>query len=117
MKSKNLLNDLPNEQLSSVEFIQDYLQLHFDDKTLTCYIWPVLKCAGNEYTQEDRDYKNQLCNLIAQKVKQTIFNEKENLVIIFSNNSQVVLSLNEDNPEIVGQIAILSDQNNNWSIF
>jgi len=36
----NHLDRLIGEQLSAVQFIQDYLQLHFDGQGLTCYIWP-----------------------------------------------------------------------------
>jgi len=35
-----LRKKLIGEQLSSVEFVQDYLQLHFDGRTITAYVWP-----------------------------------------------------------------------------
>lgn len=117
MKSKNLLDDMVNEQLSSIEFVQDYLQLHFKDKTLTCYIWPYVKRNGNEYRSDHINYKNQLCHFIAENVINVILIDKISLTFFFSSESEIVLSLNPNNTEIVGEIAILSDDENNWSIF
>ena len=117
MKSKNLLQELNNEQLSSVEFVQDYLQLHFEDKTLTCYIWPYLISNGREYRNVDKDYKNQLCDVIANHVVRVDLIENVTLTITFSNTSEIILPLDNSNPDIIGEIAILSDNENNWSIF
>jgi len=117
MNSKNLLEHLTNEQLSSVEFVQDYLQLHFEDKTLTCYIWPYIRSNEQEYRNGDPEYKDQLCNLIANRVLHLAFIENVTLTITFSNTSEIVLSLDSSNTDIVGEIAILSDNENNWSIF
>lgn len=117
MKSKNLLEYLINEQLSSVEFVQDYLQLHFEDKTLTCYVWPCVMRNGDEYRINHTDYKNQLCSFIAEKVTNVTIIEKISLTITFRSGSQIILSLDPTNPEIVGEIAILSDDENNWSVF
>lgn len=117
MKSKSLIEHLNNEQLSSVEFVQDYLQLHFEDKTLTCYIWPYLRSNGRTYRNGDIDYKNQLCNVIANHVLHVDFIENVTLTITFSNASEIILSLDNSNADIIGEIAILSDNENNWSIF
>lgn len=117
MNSKNLLESLPNEQLSSVEFVQDYLQLHFEDKTLTCYIWPYIKSNDQEYRNGDAGYKDQICNLIANRVLHVAFIEHVALTITFLDASEIILSLDSSNVDIVGEIAILSDTENNWSIF
>lgn len=117
MNSKNLLESLPNEQLSSVEFVQDYLQLHFEDKTLTCYIWPYIKSNDQEYRNGDVGYKDQMCNLIANRVLHVAFIENVTLIITFLDASEIILSLDSSNVDIVGEIAILSDAENNWSIF
>ena len=49
MPSSHPLDALVGWQLSSVEFVQDYLQLHFDDKTITFYIWPAVLVGDKEY--------------------------------------------------------------------
>ncbi|HET8686741.1 MAG TPA: hypothetical protein VFM18_08760 [Methanosarcina sp.] len=117
MKSNNLTDSLRNEQLSSVEFVQDYLQLHFDGKTLTCYVWPIVKSKGIEYKNENLDYKNQLCGLITQKVDDVFLHEGVSLTLSFMNSYEIQLSLDRSDPNLVTEIAILSDDDNNWSIF
>ena len=117
MKSKNLLECLINEQLSSVEFVQDYLQLHFEDKTLTCYVWPFVITNGCEYRSSHIEYKNRLCDVIADRVSNVDLIENTRLTIAFESGSEIILSLDPSNPEIVGEIAILSDDENNWSVF
>lgn len=117
MKSKDLLEYLINEQLSSVEFVQDYLQLHFEDKTLTCYVWPCVITKGCEYRSSHIEYKNRLCSLISERVSNVGLIENTSLTIAFKKGSEIILSLDPSNPEIVGQIAILSDDENNWSVF
>lgn len=117
MESKDLLTCLIDEQLSSVEFVQDYLQLHFEDKTLTCYVWPSVIRNSVEYKNDHPDYKNQLCSLIAGNVRNVILIEKNRLVITFTNESEIILCLDPTNTEIVSEIAILSDNENNWSVF
>ncbi|MEJ7738919.1 MAG: hypothetical protein WKF97_15955 [Chitinophagaceae bacterium] len=117
MKSKNLLEYLINEHLSSVEFVQDYLQLHFEDKTLTCYVWPSIRKNEYEYRSNHTDYKNQLCSLITENVTNVILLEQVSLTITLTNASEIILSLDSSNPEIEGEIAILSDDENNWNVF
>lgn len=72
---------------------------------------------GYEYRSDHIDYKNQLCNFIARKVAHMTLIEKNSLTISFPDASEIILSLDPNNPEIVGEIAILSDNENNWSIF
>ena len=116
MKSKDLLIELRSEELSSVEFVRDYLQLHFEDKTLTCYIWPLLNRNGVELSVDDLNYKNELCKCIGAKVDIIELVAKESLTIALDQGSKIILNLDPDNPKIVGEIAILSDNDNNWSV-
>jgi hypothetical protein len=117
MKSKNLLDSLKKEQLSSVEFVQDYLQLHFDGTTFTCYVWPIVKSKAIVFKHDHVDYKNQLCSLIAQIVDDIILIEGVSITITFANSSMIELSLDKNDPNVENEIAILSDDNNNWSVF
>lgn len=69
-KMESILKDkLINEQLSSVEFVQDYLQLHFDGRTITSYIWPIINIKNESLIFGDVLYRNALCDFIGNKVK------------------------------------------------
>jgi hypothetical protein len=62
------LEKIVGEQLSSVEFVQDYVQLHFDGPTITAFVWPTLNLRGNIMRFGDSGYRDELCPRIARKV-------------------------------------------------
>jgi len=96
MLNKELFKDLIDRQLSSVEFIQDYLSLHFDGIILTYYLWPIVT-VGKEYLFENVDYKNKLCELISKKVAIVNFEEGNNLELQFQNKSKINLTIRRFN--------------------
>ncbi len=72
---------------------------------------------GYKYRTNHTDYKNQLCNFIADKVSNVILIKEVSITISFSSGFEIILSLDSSRPEIVGEIAILSDNENNWTVF
>lgn len=110
-------NILIGEQLSSVIFVQNYLQLDFDGNRLTCFVWPEVVIGNEVYGFGQDQYRNQLCSLIATKVEKVIFLEAIKLQLVFESSSEVRLSLNPQNPEIVVEIATFKDSKDNWSFF
>ena len=114
-----LRNKLIGEQLGSIEFVMDYLQLHFDGKTFTIYIWPQIILEKNVLIHSDLNYKNELCAFIGYEVSNLIFIENQNLDLIFNNSiSKIRINLNPSNPDIVSEIAIFNDKNDDsWFIF
>ncbi len=52
------LKDLMGQRLSSVEFVQDYLQLHFDDYTLTIYNRLRLESRGTYLADQRAGFKD-----------------------------------------------------------
>lgn len=107
------------EQLSSVEFVQDYLQLHFDDKYLICYIWPVVIISEIEYRYKDPLYRDKLCELIGKIITAVHIKEKDYLIIEFLGyNSSLRININPDNPDIITEIAIFTDTSDRaWDLF
>lgn len=105
---------LIGEQLSSIEFVQDYLQLHFDGRYLIAYIWPKVSINGCQYAYGDLDYRNMLCELIGKIIHDIYIEEEKELKIIFDSAS-IVLNLNPNNPNIVSEIAIFQDTLDNSS--
>ncbi|MEZ4919226.1 MAG: hypothetical protein R2792_08980 [Saprospiraceae bacterium] len=114
-----LKSKLIGEQLSSVTFVQDYLQLHFDGKTFTIYIWPAVKIDDTLFHFGEQDYRNALCSLIAHKVTDLLLIEEETLVIFFENTNKTIhLNLNPNNSEIVAEIAFFHDDlDSTWLCF
>jgi len=113
-----LKNKLIGEQLSSVEFVQDYLQLHFDGPMFTLYIWPTVTINNVSFCYEDSLYRNMLCYLINQNVNQIFIEESKYLKLYFEENNCLELNLDPNNPKIVAEIGFFSDpSDNSWMVF
>jgi hypothetical protein len=54
-----------------VIFVEDYLQLSFDDARLTVYVWPAVTIGATSWTIADTGYRDALCSLIGQHVHAT----------------------------------------------
>lgn len=117
---ESILKDkLINEQLSSVEFVQDYLQLHFDGRTITSYIWPIINIKNENLIFGDVVYRNALCDFIGKKVKDLFFIDKECLVLYFEEiKGSLKIDLDQNNPDIVSEIMVFNDKlDNTWAVF
>ena len=99
--SENLFSSLIGEQLSSVCFVQNYLQIDFDGYKLTTYTTPIIIAdALKIIVYEQINYKNELCNFIAKRVSKVEYKEDEYVEIIFSDYTKsikVILDKKIDN--------------------
>ncbi|KOR90373.1 hypothetical protein [Paenibacillus solani] len=106
----NYLKDLIDRQLSSVEFVQDYLQLHFDGITLTSYNMPIVIINGIPYTIYTPGYRDVFCSLISQIVKE-VYETKKIITIQFGETNYINISIREEdcNPEAA---TLINEYNN-----
>lgn len=93
----SLLSSIIGAQLSTVDFVMDYIQLNFDgDKeraTLTTYTLPVIRVGENLYKLGDPGYRDKLVERIAKRVTYTWVKEKDEIGIGFDDGSTVSVSL------------------------
>ncbi len=101
MKSENFFGVLIGEQLSSVVFVQDYLQLDFDGNTITCYEWPTIVQGASRCAFGQSEYRNMLCCLISRIVVSTIFEEEKYLKIEFSETDKIEFNLSDATGEVI----------------
>jgi hypothetical protein len=90
------LKQLIGEQLSSVEFVQDYLQLRFNGPCLTVYgdIHHVFgKQSSISWGQPG--YRDTLCGLMAHEVRKAECTN-ETIAVIFDNEFVWSMSLREE---------------------
>ena len=114
---ENIFNELIGEQLSSVIFVQDYLQIDFDGNRITLFVWPAVYSNGRYWKISDKEFRNEICGLIAKIVKATQFHEKELLELTFADDTKISIPLNEDNPEINGpEILNYTNVNQEWVV-
>ncbi len=96
------ISGIVGEELTAVEFVQDYLQLRFDVPLLTFHAWPHVLLSEFSVAFGEPEYRNALCAQINEKVVQASLEEGDALTIEFENGTVFGLSLREedlDGPE------------------
>jgi hypothetical protein len=81
--SESLLDALVEEELGSVVFVMDYLQLDFSAARFTAYVWPTVTIADATLQFGDRGYRDALCAFITHEVLSTSESPEVGLVIRF----------------------------------
>ncbi len=115
--SHSILDCLLNEQLSSVTFVQDYLQLHFDGPFFNAYIWPLVKIGGTVFRFEQSGYRDAICGLISKKVIKTQEVPDQFLGIEFQDGSSIEFSLKEQDREGPEALVFHSADPKRWNVW
>jgi hypothetical protein len=88
-----LLDELKCQRLSSVEFVQDYIQLHFDGYTINLYN-PVKVVGGSTTLRQGQiGFRDGLSSLINGVVRDVFYVEGDKVEVVFENGSSVVVSI------------------------
>jgi hypothetical protein len=90
------LSALEGQELTAVEFVQDYLRLRFDGPALTLYAWPHLLFAEFSLGFGEPEYRNGLCAQIGETVATASLEEMEALTVEFEGGAVIALSLREE---------------------
>ena len=93
---------IEGQELTAVEFVQDYLRLRFDGPMLTLYAWPHILLADFSIAFGEPEYRNALCAQIGEMVAKAALEELEALTVEFESGTVIALSLREeelDGPE------------------
>ena len=92
-ESKQPLAVLVGTRLSSIEFVQDYVQLRFDGPCLTAITHPSIKVGDVWYKWESPGYRDMLCGRIAKTVRVASVNEGDEIRLEFEDQAQIAISL------------------------
>ncbi len=68
-KTQSLFAGLIGDRLSSVTFVADYVQMHFDDHSFNFYNWPLIYEGQAAFTHEQDGYCQKLVSLIGKTIK------------------------------------------------
>jgi hypothetical protein len=89
----NFFAELHGEQLSSVVFVQDYLQLFFDGPGINVTNPLCVETNENRITSWEAGFRDLLCLQIAKRVEKTQCVEGDALMIGFHDGSKISVSL------------------------
>ncbi|HEX7285645.1 MAG TPA: hypothetical protein VF532_05650 [Candidatus Angelobacter sp.] len=88
------LERLQGEQLSSVEFVQDYVQLRFDGPCLSAYNPHHITSSNSTIAWREPGYCDALCKLIAHRVQKATVAE-DSIRVSFDNDAVWTMSLGD----------------------
>ena len=111
MKSEsenNYLNQLKNEELTEIDFVQDYYQLVLDDIRISVLIKSSLICNGERIPDDSALFPSKIISCINSFVNDVRIIEAELLVIHFSNETILEISLKAEDHVIPEGIMITS---------
>lgn len=87
------LTGIVGSQLSSVEFVQDYVQLHFDGPSLAAITHPVVAAGGTHFEWGSPGYRDALCERIGKTVQEVAVVGGRDIQIKFSDGPRILISL------------------------
>src|SRR5688500_12449391 len=86
-------SELEGSQLSSVEFVQDYLQIRFDGPCINVLNPLTVNASSESKTSWEPGFRDLLCGQIAKVVRSVSYLADQEIVINFEDNSKVSISL------------------------
>lgn len=94
------LSALVGQELTSVEFIQDHLTLHFDGPSVTFFAWPDVFREEGSYAYGEPEYRNVLCAVLTEDVTAATLEEGEAIEIEFESGVILRASLREEDLDV-----------------
>ena len=91
--SAQMFRELEREQLSAVTFVQDYLQLTFDGPCINVTNPLTIHTRTCTVTSWQPGFRDALCSQIGKVVSSADFEAGEALVLCFTDNSVLSISL------------------------
>jgi hypothetical protein len=83
-------------ELKSVCFVEDYLELCFNDSKVTLFAWPHVLLTEFSVAYGEPEYRNALCAQIGEEVVEASLEEGSALTIELANAVVLGLSLREE---------------------
>jgi hypothetical protein len=88
------MSELVGRCLSSIEFVQDYIQFRFDGPCLTTITLPSLRLGNATINPGNDGYADHLLSEIGKRISK-VFVTTDELVVTFTNDAALVVSLRE----------------------
>lgn len=114
IRGKELLRSLIGEKVSSVEFVENYVQMHFNGPSLTMYTMPTVTAGGVVFKDTEPLSRDGLCGLIGKKAIATDV-DADALVVIFDDESSVSVSLRDEDQR--GPEAVMMQTEKGWNVW
>lgn len=87
------LDRLVGKAVSAICFVENYVEVVFEELVLTCYTMPIICVDGKDTEYTAFEYRNELCRLIGRAVEATSERLREELSVYFNVDSYLRISL------------------------
>lgn len=109
-------DELIGRQLSSIEFVQDYLQLRFDGPSINVTNPLTVNSKETEITSWNAGFRDLLCGQITKIVQNVTYEPENALTIRFIDNSRIAISLRPEDYSSPEAIYAFGFKKNNWLV-
>jgi hypothetical protein len=103
------LERVVGKNVSAICFVQDYVQVIFEELILTCYTAPTVLISDEAVNFHTPGYRDKLCELIGKSVQSVTERLREELSIYFDGDGSIRISLRFDDAKSV-EAAMLHQQ-------
>ena len=93
------VSGLVGEQLKSVCFVDDFLELGFGEAKITFFAWPYVLLPDFSVAFGEPEYRNALCAQLGEMVAKASVEELDSLTVEFESGTVIALSLREEDLE------------------
>jgi hypothetical protein len=107
------INELVRGSLSSIEFVQDYVQLRFDGPLLTAYTLPTVVWGSGRIEPGEDGYRDALCWQIGCRVERTECDDRR-IMIAFESGAEVSVSLLDNDYRGAEALQFSLDESLRW---
>ena len=90
------ITPLIGTELKSICFLEDYVELCFNDSKFILYAWPTVLLPEFSVAYGEPEYRNALCAQIGEEVVEASLEEASALTIELANAAVLALSLREE---------------------
>ena len=84
------LHDLVGEEVSSICFVRDYVEIHFDGPILRCFAGPICSMRGVTLEFPQPGSRDTLCMFIGREVTSAI-DQVDDLTLSFADSDQLAV--------------------------
>ncbi len=94
------VSGLVGEDLKSVCFVEDFLELCFGEAKVTLFAWPYVLLTDFSVAFGEPEYRNALCAQIGEEVAEASLEEGSALTIELANGVVLGVSLREEDLDV-----------------
>ena len=95
MENENYITvtDLPGMEVSGIEFVRDYIEIHFDGPILRCISYPTVQSFESRWKLPEPGSRDAICELIGTIVESVDLDDDTMLTAKFSNGYKLFIPL------------------------